>query len=670
MSIISAATNRRSVAHFAGAFLLLMLLLLLWWWCTGGYANSAISTTTYNQGDALTLWMDTVGPFNNPQERYSFATIPYCHPIRNPQWNQVRPPTTFLGEKVVGRELRNSGYEIRFRETTSSSCTTQPLTSQEVASFIQLLKGGPHHREFSTYRMYLEEFPLYGRIGSEHFTEEKVNLQDFPSYRTSKVIYKLYTTQTLIVYYTPQNSIVGARLEGDTASLVQLKEGDVYTFQIETRFQELERRDKPQYEDLQTDDPHYKRQVSIAIGCFLLAVVGLQARRTNGAIGGNHGLRGTKNALNIKLLSEDERAAHLQGNGLVGEPEFVQLLAALIGAGTQLLCVSLIACYQIWKHGPAIFSHGAIVDTFWESMILSSPVGGYVLVRIIRVYGEPKIRRQFEQQVELFQEELQLIPEDDISTDNESEILMMDATRSDNEALTSDMIRMSLYIILLLLPTLHTTILFWISIFSWIKGTTKATPFITFVELFWSWILVALPLYLLGAAIGHRATIPKWSSHHLESFPRKLIQSKVWTQILISGLITFIPVCYELLCLFGSLFEYNSYKTSPSLFVLIVISILVLNAASKSAVALSLAAGNTNQWHWIAYGCGAFCGAAVLLIGTYYWYMLSPMSGWYQQLFYWLFTIGISVDVAFLFGALSFWSGHLMVQSLSLQKSQ
>lgn len=664
-----ATANHRSIGLLTVVVVLLAVFLFL---SRGG---GKFSTTTYTKGDALTLWMDTVGPFNNPQERYPFTKIPYCHPRQNPKWNQLKSSTTFLGEKIVGSELRNSGLDIRFQEGTSLQCTTQPLTNQDLVTFIKFLRGGDNFLNYSTYKMYLEDFPLFGMIGSEHFTEEEIELKDFPSYRRSKVIYKVYTTQTVIVQ-THQNSILHARLVGEPSSMMELKEGGVYTFQIKVVFRESGREDEPEermMQDYADEFLNYTRRISVAIGCSTLTVLALLTRRAKRAISKKNDVGGTNKMLNVGLLS-DQNQSQAQDSNMVGEPEHVHLFAAFVGAGTQLLFVTLVAYYQLWRHGPAVFNHAAILDTIWGSMVLSSLLGGYVVTHIVRVYGEPKMLRLFELEVELFQDELQLIPDDEISTDNESELMMIDATKSDNKVLTSEILRTSLIIIAISLPVAHTTILFWLSIFSWVKGTTRAVSISTFFQLYWSWALIAVPLYSFGTAISRRERIPRKTNAHGQEPVRPVLFQKQWLTrtpvlVMISGLITFLPLCIEELSILASALDCETYKATPSLFALFVIVALILNVASRSVVSLFLASGYQNRWHWIAFACGASTGVYVCFIGAFYFFIFSSMSGWYQQVYYWLVTVGISADVALVFGALSFWSGHLMVRSLSQQKS-
>ncbi len=70
----------------------------------------------------LTLWVNKVGPFNNPQETYNYNFLPFCkpHPERKAEhsWGG-------LGEVLQGNELINSQLEIKF----AGGCTKPGLVT-------------------------------------------------------------------------------------------------------------------------------------------------------------------------------------------------------------------------------------------------------------------------------------------------------------------------------------------------------------------------------------------------------------------------------------------------------------------------------------------------------------------------------------------------------------
>lgn len=59
----------------------------------------------------VVLWMNTVGPYNNRQETYTYFSLPFC---RGPKETIGHYHET-LGEALLGVELDYSGLDIRFK---------------------------------------------------------------------------------------------------------------------------------------------------------------------------------------------------------------------------------------------------------------------------------------------------------------------------------------------------------------------------------------------------------------------------------------------------------------------------------------------------------------------------------------------------------------------------
>jgi hypothetical protein len=72
-------------------------------------------TWQYQLEDPVTLWVNKVGPYNNPQETYNYFSLPFCHPSENPthKWGG-------LGEVLGGNELIDSQVDIKYRSKCGS----------------------------------------------------------------------------------------------------------------------------------------------------------------------------------------------------------------------------------------------------------------------------------------------------------------------------------------------------------------------------------------------------------------------------------------------------------------------------------------------------------------------------------------------------------------------
>ncbi|KAL0437917.1 UNVERIFIED_CONTAM: Transmembrane 9 superfamily member 1 [Sesamum latifolium] len=88
----------RSAVRFVCIFIFLFLFLV----------SSTLGK--YQDDETVTLWVNKVGPYNNPQETYNYYSLPFCHPPGNPahKWGG-------LGEVLGGNELIDSQLEIKFK---------------------------------------------------------------------------------------------------------------------------------------------------------------------------------------------------------------------------------------------------------------------------------------------------------------------------------------------------------------------------------------------------------------------------------------------------------------------------------------------------------------------------------------------------------------------------
>lgn len=70
----------------------------------------------YKEGEQVILWVNKVGPYNNPQETYNYYSLPFCHPP-----GEASHKWSGLGEVLGGNELIDSQLDIKFRSMSSSN---------------------------------------------------------------------------------------------------------------------------------------------------------------------------------------------------------------------------------------------------------------------------------------------------------------------------------------------------------------------------------------------------------------------------------------------------------------------------------------------------------------------------------------------------------------------
>ena len=65
----------------------------------------------YDDGEEVVLWMNTVGPYHNRQETYTYFSLPFCKGTKK----DISHYHETLGEAIQGVELDFSGIDISFK---------------------------------------------------------------------------------------------------------------------------------------------------------------------------------------------------------------------------------------------------------------------------------------------------------------------------------------------------------------------------------------------------------------------------------------------------------------------------------------------------------------------------------------------------------------------------
>ncbi|KAF8404268.1 hypothetical protein HHK36_009150 [Tetracentron sinense] len=94
-------------------------------------AFASESDHKYQLDDLVTLWVNKVGPYNNPQETYNYYSLPFCQPSGNAahKWGG-------LGEVLGGNELIDSQIKVEFQKNVDKSpiCDLE-LDAEKVKQF-------------------------------------------------------------------------------------------------------------------------------------------------------------------------------------------------------------------------------------------------------------------------------------------------------------------------------------------------------------------------------------------------------------------------------------------------------------------------------------------------------------------------------------------------------
>nr|GMD12648.1 transmembrane 9 superfamily member 5 [Ipomoea batatas] len=136
------------MCHPVAARLLLILLTVV------VTATASPNDHRYNVGEEVPLYVNKVGPLNNPSETYEYYDLPFCSP------GQVIPKKESIGEVLNGDRLANTLYELKFAVNKSNVVLChKKLSRDEVAKFRNAVINDFY------FQMYYDDLPFWGFIG-------------------------------------------------------------------------------------------------------------------------------------------------------------------------------------------------------------------------------------------------------------------------------------------------------------------------------------------------------------------------------------------------------------------------------------------------------------------------------------------------------------------------
>ena len=105
-------------SHKVSAFVFLTVLLQSTY--TGCALIACPVRAQYKDGEPVRLWVNKVGPYDNPQETYNYYYLPFCAPR-----DAGKPKHKWggLGEVLQGNELIDSQLEVKFKSEFRCCCS-------------------------------------------------------------------------------------------------------------------------------------------------------------------------------------------------------------------------------------------------------------------------------------------------------------------------------------------------------------------------------------------------------------------------------------------------------------------------------------------------------------------------------------------------------------------
>lgn len=305
----------------------------------------------YEEGEPIQLWVNQVGPRNNPQETYGYYTLPYCDSKQ--EKHEKKFPS--LGEALQGIELTKSNIEIKFRHHVAKrTLCSRTLDSKKVNAFANAVKHN------YVYQMFLDDLPMWGFVGGT-------------ASRGNEHIPFVYSHQHFSLGYNGDR-VVEANVT--TSNKVPLQEGMPLVFSYSVQWHTSNLDYKHRFSPY-LDNKFFEHKIhwfsifnAFMMVVFLAGLVILILIRTLRS----DLTRYTQEADADDLL--DETGWKQLHGDVFRTPSQVKLLSALIGTGWQLgLLVLMIILLAIFHH---FYDHpGSITTSFVLCYAFTAITSGY-----------------------------------------------------------------------------------------------------------------------------------------------------------------------------------------------------------------------------------------------------------------------------------------------------
>ncbi|KAK4400869.1 Transmembrane 9 superfamily member 1 [Sesamum angolense] len=305
----------------------------------------------YQADETVTLWVNKVGPYNNPQETYNYYSLPFCHPPGNAahKWGG-------LGEVLGGNELIDSQIEIKFkRDVEKTKICEIELDAAKAKQFKDAIDNS-----------YWFEF-FMGFVGEVLPDRNRDNK------------HVLWTHKNLVINYNG-NQIIHVNLTQENPK--PLEEGRVLDMTYSVKWVPTNITFARRF-DVYLDYPFFEHQIhwfsvfnSFMMVIFLTGLVSMILMRTLR----NDYAKYAREDDDLETLERDvseESGWKLVHGDVFRPPQSLALLSAVVGTGAQLATLVLLVIILAIV-GMLYIGRGAIVTTFIVCYAFTSFIAGYV----------------------------------------------------------------------------------------------------------------------------------------------------------------------------------------------------------------------------------------------------------------------------------------------------
>ncbi|CAF0940009.1 unnamed protein product [Rotaria sordida] len=322
----------------------------------------------YVDKENVTVYVNKVGPYGNPQETYHYYSLPVCRP------SIIVSKDLTLGEVLSGDRMARSLYHIQFNEDISNEQLCSLVLTSDGLNKLKLAIEEYYYFEFV-----VDDVPIRGFVG----LIEETNL--FPHkhhiYIYTHHHFDFFINNQQIIYVnisTKEHPPVSL----DDEAIVSIKLEFTYSakwYQTETSFKDRAKFIANTAFFPKTLEIHWLSVINSMILVFLLIVFVIIILS-----------RILKNDLN-RIGDDDDDDPVVEENGwkiihtdVFRFPEYRELFSSIIGVGSQFLSIFIGILLFAFAGMFTVHRHGSLIASVIILYALTSCIAGFVSGRIYR----------------------------------------------------------------------------------------------------------------------------------------------------------------------------------------------------------------------------------------------------------------------------------------------
>ncbi|XP_068245606.1 transmembrane 9 superfamily member 3-like [Palaemon carinicauda] len=310
-------------------------------------------THTYKDLEEVVLWMNTVGPYHNRQETYSYYSLPFCMGPKE----KISHYHETLGEALQGVELEFSGLDIDYKSDVSKTtyCEVE-LDELRLKTFLYAVKN--HY----WYQMYIDDLPIWGIVGEIDEANDA---------------YYIWTHKKFDLGYNG-NQIVDVNLTSEVKHKLELGAKLKFTYEVNWKKSGIKFEDRF---DKYLDPNFFQHRIhwfsifnSFMMVIFLVGLVSMILMRTLRKDYARYSKDEEMDDMERDL--GDEYGWKQVHGDVFRPPSHPMLFSSLVGSGYQMLTVSFLVILLAIV-GELYTERGSMVSIAIFIYAATSPVNGY-----------------------------------------------------------------------------------------------------------------------------------------------------------------------------------------------------------------------------------------------------------------------------------------------------